>query len=263
MKQLKSSSFILFLILLLFVKCDTTEPPINSGNQQKEYRWTETKLIQPQGKGVVPTAIWGSDTNDVWAVGWNTSHQGEIFHYDGIEWKNVTPFIPLNDEYMDVFGFGKNDLYVVGDSYWMQPNNILLSSLILHYDGTNWSVTLNDSTGQGYLWKIHGNSKNNIWAVGGNGSVYHYNGITWVRKPFIDSLDVYSVFCLANNQVYMIYEYDNRQVHDGWRILYFGDYINDWIVQKDTCKLTVVNGDLKGYKFGYKAMWGVANDKLI
>lgn len=255
-----------FICPLLFasLSCSVpTKPPTDNGNIKKEYRWTETKLIQPQGKGVVPTAIWGSDTNDVWAVGWNDSHQGEIFHYDGNEWENVTPSIPLNDEYMDVFGFGKNDVYVAGDSYWLQPNNILLSSLILHYNGINWSVVLNDSTGQGYLWKIHGNSKNNIWAVGGNGSIYHFNGAEWKRKPFLDSLDIYSVYSLPTGQMYFINEYYNYPLTEGWAMLYFSEYFNDTWVNRDSCKLDIIKGEKTNYKFGYKAMWGVDNSKLI
>jgi hypothetical protein len=257
---------VLLLLPLLFtaVSCNKpTEPPSANSNKIKEYLWTETKLIQPQGKGVVPTAIWGSAPDDVWAVGWNTSWQGEIFHYDGNEWKNVTPEIPFNDIYNDIFGFSKNNIYVAGYSYWIQPNsNILLSSMILHYDGTNWSINLNDSTGQGYLNKIHGNSKNNIWAVGGNGAVYNFNGGAWLRKPFPDSLDCHSVFGMPNNQVYLTYEYNDHQIN-GLLIEHFGEYVNDMIYTKDTCTITIKNGEMVGYKFGYKAMWGVANDRLI
>lgn len=254
-------NLILLLIMLSF-NCDTTEPPIID-NPKKEYRWTETKLLQPQGKGVVPIAVWGSDTNDIWAVGWNTSWQGEIFHYDGIEWKNVTPPIQRNTIYNDIFGFSNNDIYVVGYTWWQQPTRFLLSCLILHYNGTNWSMVVEDSTNQGFLNKIHGNSKNNIWAVGGNGSIYHFSGGNWQRKPFIDSLDILSVFCLPTNQVYTVYQYDSHNINDDYRLLYFGEYLNNWSFLKDTCRISLANGKETGYKFGYKAMWGVANDKLI
>jgi len=55
----KQTMLLLFLILILFAHCNTTEPPIDNGNSKKEYRWTETKLIQPQGKGVVPYSYMG------------------------------------------------------------------------------------------------------------------------------------------------------------------------------------------------------------
>ncbi len=264
---MKLKQIMLFILIIIFIlisaRCDTTEPPIDNGNLKKEYRWTEIKLIQPQGKGVVPTAIWGSDTNDVWAVGWNTSWHGEIFHYNGVSWKNVTPQIFRFTIYNDIFGFSKNDIYVAGYSWLLTGNNELyLSSLIIHYDGYNWKIVLEDSTNQGFLNKIHGNSKNNIWAVGGNASVYHFNGATWSRNPFPDSLDCHSVFCLPNNQVYMTYEYNDHQI-DGVLIEHFGEYSNNMVYTKDTCRITIKNGEMVGYKFGYKAMWGVANDKLF
>jgi hypothetical protein len=261
-----SKLLVIILLPLLFtaVSCNKpTEPPSANSNKIKEYLWTETKLIQPQGKGVIPTAIWGSDTNDVWAVGWNTSWYGEIFHYDGTEWKNVTPQLFRFTIYNDIWGFSKNDIYVAGYSWLLTGNNeLFLSSLIIHYDGSVWKIILEDSTNQGYLHKIHGNSKNNIWAVGGNASVYHFNGASWIRKPFPDSLDCHAVFCMPNNQVYMTYEYNDRQIN-GLLIEHFGEYVNDMIYTKDTCRITIKNGNMVGYKFGYKAMWGVENNKLI
>lgn len=124
------------------------------------------------------------DENDIWAV-------GEIFmndslgnpdptiynaiHWDGQSWelKRIQTLfrgnlitVPLEG----IMTFSETDIWVVG-------------SLPIHGDGTNWTMfdvrtTVDPNLS---LSKVWGSSTNNIYFVGNNGNIAHYNGSRWTK----------------------------------------------------------------------------------
>jgi len=255
----------IFLSLLLFVSlvisCNTTEPP-PPDLKLKEFTWSDEPI--PGAEGVVPTGIWGSSPNNIWVVGWKLEHQGVILHYDGKEWKDVTPVMPFNDEYHDVFGFGPNNVYVVGYKWTIYGDKMYLSALVLHYDGSNWKLEVDDPKNDGTFFSIHGSNPKNVWTAGKYGTIYHYDGISWQRKDYPDSLRINSIFALDNNRTLFINEYYNYPLTDGWKKLYFSEYSSNGWQHLDSCKLEKDRwGDFTGHKFGEKDIWGIAEDKLF
>lgn len=50
---------------------------------------------------------------------------------------------------------------------------------------------------------IHGFSANDLYAVGGEGDVWHYDGKRWKQIPFPSNMDLYNVCCGGDGQVYI------------------------------------------------------------
>ena len=110
-------------------------------------------------------SIWGSSSNDIFAVG------SGILHYDGSSWEEMDS--GTTEYLMGVWGTSATNVYAVGDN-----------GLILHYDGTEWTKTY---VGVDVLNSISGNSEDNIYAVGGEGPypsnavILHYDGNSWTK----------------------------------------------------------------------------------
>jgi hypothetical protein len=121
--------------------------------------------------------------NNIWAVGEiliaDTSINGyttyNAVHWDGSQWnlKKITVTFRGNlitPPLEGVFAFSTEDIWFVG-------------SLPIHGDGENWIMydlrtTLDPNISLSKAWGI---SSNNIYFVGRNGSIAHYNGSTWTK----------------------------------------------------------------------------------
>ena len=119
--------------------------------------------------------------DDIWVVGqiimndpdssWNGTGK-ETFnaaHWDGSEWEMIRVYGPV--ELYSIFYFNENDIWV---TTWSYP---------IHWDGQEWTLTryqdigLNVSAGQA-CW---GTSSSNMYFVGNNGGIVHYDGSEFVK----------------------------------------------------------------------------------
>ena len=109
--------------------------------------------------------VWGLSGRDVFAVG----YEGTILHYDGTSW---TPMASGTTNWLSsVWGTSENNVYAVGGLGYSE------NRLILQFDGSSWSVVL-EEPGTYPLSGIWGTSGRNIYAVGRN-QILHYEGIGW------------------------------------------------------------------------------------
>jgi len=110
--------------------------------------------------------VWGSATNDVWAVG----DDGTIVHYDGCMWSMV----PSSAIYQlrAVSGTATSDVWAVGNT-----------GTIVHWNGSAWSIV--SSASSEWLWGVWAYSASDAWAVGENNTLLQWNGTAWsqVSKP--------------------------------------------------------------------------------
>ncbi len=132
--------------------------------------------------------------NDVWAVGAainGGTKQDSYFtlaeHWNGSAWSVVPTPANLGDYdnfLYDVAAVSTNDVWAVGYYY----NSQITYTLILHWNGSAWSVVSspNQGSGNNTLSGIAEVSANDIWAVGSytNGSssntlFEHWNGSAW------------------------------------------------------------------------------------
>ena len=97
----------------------------------------------------------GASATDVWAVGLTNT----LRHYDGTNWSLNWDgaFTSLQTNLWGVWGTSGSDVWAVGD-------------VIIHYNGTRWSVPL---TAPGTLVAVWGSSFTDVWAVGFDGLIMH------------------------------------------------------------------------------------------
>jgi len=121
-------------------------------------RWNGTSWTEGMS-GPSFNAVWGTSANDVYAVGTAAS----IYHYDGAVWSPVTN--PGSGVYTAVFGAG-GEVFAAGAS-------------IVHGSGAAFTATTSPIafTVRG-LW---GSADDDMFAVGDNGTVIHWDGVAWTQ----------------------------------------------------------------------------------
>lgn len=163
------------IFILISVKCDTTEPPIDTLQPgRRDYSWTVDTLNIPF---TILTSIWGTSTNDLWAIGPGGDLDKTIYHFDGTTWKNDGISRPISPK--AIFGFSSNDIWIGGRE-----------GRIWHYvnswkQDTIFSIPGYSIIGIEYLW---GDSPSSLFATGyaadslGKnqiGILWKYNGSKW------------------------------------------------------------------------------------
>ena len=159
--------------------------------------------------------------NDIWAVGYSYAGTTVSFtlveHWDGTQW-SVVPSPSLGssaNSFDSVSVASANDIWAVG-SYadFSSPSQ----TLILHWDGTQWSVV--PSVGGGtasssYLTGVAAISANDVWAVGRYGGLIlteHWDGSAWTlvgaANPGLYSNDLIDIVALSSNDVWAVGSYN-------------------------------------------------------
>jgi hypothetical protein len=157
---------------------------------RRDYVWSIDTLAYPSSIQTLMRSIWGSSSNDVYAVGHNASNNGMMYHYDGIKWSPVTLSSVLGGpihagiDLMAIHGLSGNDIWAVGANTRHNPNpppNYFDSSLIIHFDGTGWKqIYAGGNYGLNCIWVV---SSTEVWAGGPNGcSASNPSGQKWCRK---------------------------------------------------------------------------------
>lgn len=120
--------------------------------------------------------VWGSASNDLWAVGGNGRDEDNatILRYDGTSWRHVPrPTIarPRVGAFFKVWGTSADNLYIVGQR-----------GVILHWNGSDFTEI--ETAASEDLVALWGTGPDRIAIVGGrsNGQIVTYNGTEWTRK---------------------------------------------------------------------------------
>jgi hypothetical protein len=141
--------------------------------------WANTTFVGPAGGSLQLFGVWGATSTDVFAAGARTSTfptTAALYRGSGNTWTEMT--LPLSNPAVatsaltridGVWGSGASDVFAVGDG-------------IVHFNGTSWSNMI--GPGQA-LRAISGTGPRNVFAVGDNGRLLHYDGISWtpIRVP--------------------------------------------------------------------------------
>jgi hypothetical protein len=158
--------------------------------------WTSAQTFSSQTpvpldltQGPAIRSLWGSASDDVWAVGtmaWtglpaadagaNSGYPGALsFHWDGTSWSPVTITGPSSDpnDLGAIWGSAADDVWAVG------------LRTIVHFDGTAWTPSafptgIPPSEWLGAVW---GTGPNDVWAGAGPLSddpiLLHWDGSSW------------------------------------------------------------------------------------
>ncbi|MFH2007689.1 MAG: MopE-related protein, partial [bacterium] len=160
-------------------------------------------------------AIWGSGPHDVYAVKYDGS-VGTVVRYDGNAWSPVYQRSDAN--FTAVWGSGPTDVFFAGlDGF------IMAVPFVVRFDGTDWTdMDIDVSTewldsGE-FLYALGGTGPDDVFAVGSNGAILHYDGVEWSAQDSGTSLDLRAVAAAAPDDVFAvgkegaILHYDGR----GW-----------------------------------------------
>ena len=178
--------------------------------------------LLPNGDGWRINSMWGSSSDNLYIVG----NDGNIAHYNGREWIKIKSKTELNinDIYgsynssNDTFeiiavasneleGYEKAIIKIIGSevtslsntpikevlsSVWFLPNEIYYVAGSGIYQKNNlgnqsWKNNPLDIT-KYYIYKIRGNSANDVVGVGGFGEIIHFNGKRW--HSFFDETSI-------------------------------------------------------------------------
>lgn len=130
--------------------------------------------------------------------GWAISAEGEIFHYNGFSWALVYDFYVAYSSYAySVWAIDNSNLWVGGRD--TKPTGTSWGD-VWHWNGSTWASY--DTYIR--IYDVEGASGTDMWFVGYNGHIYHWNGIEFsemnspttedIRKiHFIDSSDGWAV----------------------------------------------------------------------
>ncbi len=231
------SLLILLCFLSLGCRDKGTEPPQGSTPGKRDYTWTVDTLAYPGSFQTLMIGIWASSPKDVYVVGHNDqAGWGTMYHFDGSKWTPVSLLanqggtINQGFDLFAIYGFASNDIYAVGLYSYDNPTpppNSLDSSLIIHFDGSQWREMQLPERGS-YLASVWGASPTDVWFGGSYGTLYHYDGVS-IKKTSFDSLTGFeyiagfsasNVYATCDREVdfsqpydssfYLLYHYDGQ-----------------------------------------------------
>ena len=142
--------------------------------------------------------------NEIWAVGeiyMNDSTGNPVrynaVHWNGSEWTKIRiPYIfqgqPYYHPIQSVFSFGENDIWFCGNG-------------VIHWDGNNYvPISIPSNVWGPYqMNKLWGTSSNDLYVVGNEGNIVHYNGSQWKRVESGTNLALTDINGKNENEVYI------------------------------------------------------------
>ena len=132
--------------------------------------------------------------------------EGMVLRYNGETdsngrlWQPMT--VPVQLPLHGIWGLSLDNLFAVG---WM--------GCLLHFDGQQWNSLRGgviDKQTERFaaceentpLFAIDGNQQGQAWAVGDNGVILHFDGISWQKEQSNTDVNLRAVLCANDNIVY-------------------------------------------------------------
>ena len=146
---------------------------------------------------------------DGWAIGETKQHNPEILHYDGKQWAATNDLLP--DQKMSLSSIGMvspTEGWIVGGTSLPLSNGSSQSTsvgIILHYSKGSWSI-VNGTIVPPVLRGLFIISADDIWTVGDEGSILHYDGVQWneITSPVIaNTLSLTDVAATSHNNIWV------------------------------------------------------------
>jgi hypothetical protein len=258
LKKLLSVCILLILVITFFLnsgcKKNPVIPPDTPDTTSHNFSWQIDTI------GVYPSVlegVWGTDINNVYAVGliyysFSPIKYTAIIHWDGVKWSSLDY---LEGYLNSIYGFGKNDIWAVGN--WRVGYDAY--ALITHWNGkkwTTWKFMQSDSiSGQfGGLTSVWGTSSSNLYAVGAAGLILHYDGSSWTQQSSGTDFSLIDIWGFDKEHIFAAGLSNN---------------LGNGVLQKFDGKTwsTITEGgntnDSKILYGGFESVWGNSPDKLF
>ena len=203
--KILSVIFIIILINLIYPGCKkSTDPPpvLIPDTTTHNYEWTVHQFGIGAGSSYLYD-VFAISEDDVWAVGKITTNEQDslgndldpynVVHWDGNEWNlDRVLYSGIAVPGQTVFGFNENEVYIVAGSTF-------------RWDGTTWT-DLNVPFGifDGNVTKFWGTSSANLYFVGGNGTLVHYNGSDWTKIDSGTDMNILDILGFDDGTFYCV-----------------------------------------------------------
>ena len=184
--QLITKATILALLILAAIIINpgckkSTDPPDDTppDTTTHNYEWTVSQFGTGAGSSYLYD-VFAISEDDLWAVGKITTNEQDslgndldpynAIHWDGENWEQLR--IPAKAASGSISPHPLNAVFAFSsDNVWTFSQFGAYS----HWDGFNWSTEFVEER-YGTVVKIWGSSENNIYFVGTDGNITHYNG---------------------------------------------------------------------------------------
>jgi hypothetical protein len=138
----------------------------------------------------VATDVWAFSATDVWVLDGGST----VYRYDGAEWSTMET--PSTGGLGCIFALSPSDVWLCAGSE------------VLHYDGAAFAaLDVTTPTGLDGLTGVWASSPSDVFAVGDDAIVAHYDGSAWTRT-LIDSNFNSSIWGASPTDVYMLGTFD-------------------------------------------------------
>ena len=157
-----------------------------------DFKWSIDTLAPQDADQISMFDIWGTDENNVWAVGHSNRRKYQIWHWDGQDWSNVEPNISGDrPSYYEIFGFTELDFWIVGSSGYQ--------GYILHYNGSWERVDNNDLE---HCYSVWGTSSQNLFIGSRHGLIYRYDGEKFTKYNTGRNLLITNLWGLESGEIF-------------------------------------------------------------
>lgn len=159
--------------------------------------------VMPGVPNVFFRDIWGTSTNDVFAVG----AAGAVVHYDGTVWTPMQSGTQV--ELWAVRGFSRTDVFAGGKSAPFYGPTRYYAGTVLHYDGVSW--TRMESEGIETVNAFWGTGPDQLF-LASNG-IFPLEGSTWGPSigPGVKTLHGCSLTCMFAIKERSILRYEEQE----------------------------------------------------
>jgi len=161
-------------VILIVLMTGCKHNPVDAPKDPREYTWT-MEIIGFPGGGDELSGMYATGSKNIWIALRSYTGPDRLFCYDGTTWNSMSSPYGTGSPH-HITGFGRNDMWIVGDR-WDNGNNRI--GFIAHYDGFTWTDVKHD--GMNMLETVWGSGPSDVWFGGFYGTLMHYDGISF--KP--------------------------------------------------------------------------------
>ena len=152
-----------------------------------------TTWVEMPNSGDTFTDVWGTSSDNVYAVGYCSGENGVIYRWNGLEWscEHYETFA----QFSGIWGDDTGRFYAVG----LKQYN---GGIVRCTDGVRWFDLIN---GRDYgITNVWGSSSHDVHFCGGGGYWYHYDGSNWTSASTPASNTLLAVTGFSAEEIFLV-----------------------------------------------------------
>jgi hypothetical protein len=254
-----ASPLIISIVLIVSEFSCKNNPVEPSSKDPRTLSWTVDTIVVPNTYQTVLGTVWGSSAKDVYLTG-TTSNTAVLYRFDGLVWRDAKMARSSRGRYdiQLIRGFGPNNIWFIGSEWYFNfspPPNWLDSTLVLQFDGTNWTQHLTEKR-EGRAEKWCAQNSNNLW-IGGRKTLWNFKDRVWTQDT-IPLVTAPQGFCgihglALDNSGNLFVTFYYRPVDAGPNEQYY--FLSRKSGQWTLIDSAVIQPGRIEYKWGYNDLW--------